>query len=109
MPPRYQARVRLSSVVGVLVVSALSSVANGQPAAAPPPPAPPAPPPPPAAMPAPSPPEASAAPVLDPNQPLAGVSDGAMFLRSPDNDFVFFPNGRLQVDSYFFSSDNKTP
>ena len=24
------------------------------------------------------------------------------FLRSPDNDFIFFPNGRLQVDSYLF-------
>jgi len=112
MPPKYQVRARFSStisVVGLLVVSALSSFANGQPAAAPPPPPalPPAPPPAPAAMPAPL--EASPAPVLDPNQPLAGVSDGSMFLRSPDNEFVFFPSGRLQVDSYFFSSDNKTP
>jgi hypothetical protein len=29
-----------------------------------------------------------------------------MFLRSPDNMFVFFPNGRLQTDGYFYKSDN---
>jgi hypothetical protein len=32
-----------------------------------------------------------------------------MFLRSPDNSFVFFPGGRLQVDGYFFKSRNKVP
>jgi len=43
-------------------------------------------------------------------EPLAGVSDQSMFLRSPDNTFVFLPNGRLQVDTYFYKSrDNKTP
>jgi hypothetical protein len=38
-------------------------------------------------------------------EPLAGVSNGSMFLRSPDNLFMFFPNGRLQTDGYFFRSD----
>jgi hypothetical protein len=35
-------------------------------------------------------------------EPLAGISDGNAFLRSPDNDFILFPNGRLQVDTYLF-------
>jgi phosphate-selective porin len=35
-------------------------------------------------------------------EPLAGVSDGSMFLRSPDNGFVLLPGGRLQVDGYAF-------
>ncbi len=39
---------------------------------------------------------------LVPAEPLAGFSDGNAFLRSPDNDFILFPNGRLQVDSYLF-------
>ncbi|HVU50045.1 MAG TPA: porin [Polyangia bacterium] len=43
------------------------------------------------------------APVVE--EPLAGVSNSNMFLRSPDNMFVFFPNGRLQSDLYFFKSD----
>jgi phosphate-selective porin len=37
---------------------------------------------------------------------LAGVSNQNMFLRSPDDMFVFFPNGRLQTDGYFFKSQN---
>jgi hypothetical protein len=56
----------------------------------PPPPAPMTPPPAPAAA----------------EEPLAGVSNQTMFLRSPDNLFVFFPNGRLQTDGYFYKSDN---
>jgi phosphate-selective porin len=36
--------------------------------------------------------------------PLAGVSDTVMYLRSPDNTFVLIPNGRLQVDAYFFKN-----
>jgi phosphate-selective porin len=32
-----------------------------------------------------------------------------MFLRSPDNMFVFLPHGRLQVDSYFYKSRNEAP
>ncbi len=44
-----------------------------------------------------------------PPEPLAGVSDGSMFLRSPDNGFVLFPSGRVQVDGYAFSSKNKVP
>ena len=35
-------------------------------------------------------------------EPLAGFSDGNAFLRSPDNDFILFPSGRLQVDTYLF-------
>jgi hypothetical protein len=35
-------------------------------------------------------------------EPLAGISDGNAFLRSPNNEFILFPNGRLQVDSYLF-------
>ncbi len=77
------------------------------PAEAPAPPAPPpvvAPPPgpAPAAAPPPGPPPAAA-------KPLAGFSDGVAFLRSPDNDFVLFPSGRLQVDTYLFHSANKVP
>jgi hypothetical protein len=68
-----------------------------------PPPPPPAPPPseaPSMAAPiaAPTPP----APPPDSAEPLAGFSDGNAFLRSPDNDFILFPNGRLQVDTYLF-------
>ena len=71
---------------------------------APLPPAPETPPPPPPAM---------VPVVVEPPPPsaetLAGVSDGNMFLRSPDNHFVLFPSGRLQVDGYAFSSKNKVP
>jgi hypothetical protein len=43
------------------------------------------------------------APVLPVSaEPLAGFSDGNAFLRSPDNDFILFPSGRLQVDTYLF-------
>ena len=35
-------------------------------------------------------------------EPLAGFSDGNAFLRSPDNDFILFPSGRVQVDTYLF-------
>ena len=55
---------------------------------APPPPAPPPPPPP-----------ASA-------EPLAGFSDQTAFLRSPDNQFILFPGGRLHSDFYAFKSDS---
>ncbi len=72
--------------------------------AAPPAPTPPAEAPPVAAVP----PPASAPPAVPPlvlpvsTEPLAGFSDGNAFLRSPDNDFILFPNGRLQVDTYLF-------
>ena len=61
-------------------------------------------------------PEAPAAPPPPPSlpastavasEPLAGFSDGAAFLRSPDNDFVLLPGGRLQIDGYFFHTDDK--
>ena len=44
------------------------------------------------------------APVVSPDsaEPLAGISDGNAFLRSPNNEFILFPNGRLQVDTYLF-------
>jgi hypothetical protein len=70
---------------------------------APPPPAAPTPPPAPVVVPAPVPVVVAAPPVAE--EPLAGVSNGTMFLRSPDNLFQFFPNGRLQNDGYFFHSD----
>jgi phosphate-selective porin len=44
-----------------------------------------------------------------PTEPLAGFSDQVAFLRSPDNSFILFPNGRLQIDTYVFSSHNKVP
>jgi len=36
--------------------------------------------------------------------PLAGISDGVAYLRSPDNTFVLLPNGRVQLDGYFFKN-----
>jgi phosphate-selective porin len=42
-------------------------------------------------------------------EPLAGLSDGTPFLRSPDGDFVLFPGAQFQVDVYTFRSKNKTP
>jgi len=47
-------------------------------------------------------------PVVDPglerdeDAPLAGYNNGAMFLRSRDSNFVFYPNGRLNIDAFFF-------
>ena len=92
----------------------------GEPPLLPPPTpeAPPAPPPPapvPAPPPAPPPPPAVVAPAPPPSleltlgEPLAGWSDGTAFLRSPDNLFFLFPNGRLQLDGLFYRSDDKTP
>ena len=40
------------------------------------------------------------------DEPLAGVSNGTAFLRAPDNSLVLLPNGRLQVDTYFYKTDN---
>ena len=48
-------------------------------------------------------------PVAVAAEPLAGFSDGTAFLRAPDNSFILFPSGRLQVDSYVFHSANKVP
>jgi phosphate-selective porin len=42
-------------------------------------------------------------------EPMAGFSDGVPFLRSPENSFILFPSGRLQVDTYVFHSANKVP
>jgi len=61
-----------------------------------------------AAEPAPAPaPPAAGAPTAE--QPWAGFSDGTAFLRSPDNAFILFPSGRLQIDGYFFHGENKNP
>lgn len=102
-----------------LLASSGSAFAQAPASAEPPPGAPPAAPPagaPPAAPPAAEAPPA--APVIVTNapvivtppaaaeEPLAGVSNQNMFLRSPDGMFVFFPNGRLQTDGYFFKSQN---
>ncbi len=53
-----------------------------------------------------------APPVVAPapiQEPLIGFNNGTAFIRSPDNGFILFPNGRLQVDGYFLRSDNLTP
>ena len=70
----------------------------------------------PAPMPAPAPvPMAAPTPMAPPpapaadSEPLAGVSNGTAFLRSPDGAFVFMPNGRLQMDGYFYKTDNANP
>mgnify|MGYP002137242779 CR=1 FL=1 len=44
----------------------------------------------------------------DQDAPLAGYTNGAPFIRSRDSNFVFFPNGRVNVDGFFFPnrSDN---
>ena len=108
-------------VVVVLLVSTQSSSAGAwpTPTSAPNPslaeaPSPPPPPPPPidtAPLAPPAPETLSTAPahIVTESEPLAGVSDGSMFLRSPDDAFVFFPNGRLQVDTYVFHSSDKVP
>jgi len=51
-------------------------------------------------------PRAAAAEGLTPDQPLAGWSNEMPFLRSPDNSFVLFPSGRLQIDGYFFRRES---
>jgi hypothetical protein len=38
----------------------------------------------------------------DEDAPLAGYTNGALFLRSRDSNFVFYPNGRLNIDAFFF-------
>jgi hypothetical protein len=82
------------------------------PADVPPPPPADVPPPPPAPMAAPAPMPAPMVPAPmapppppPPEEPLAGVSNGTAFLRSPDNAFILFPNGRLENDGYFYKSD----
>ncbi|MFO0586787.1 MAG: porin [Polyangiaceae bacterium] len=39
---------------------------------------------------------------LGPTDPIAGWTDGTPYLRSPGNNFVLFPSGRLQIDGYGF-------
>lgn len=38
----------------------------------------------------------------DEDAPLAGYTNGSLFMRSRDSNFVFYPNGRLNVDAFFF-------
>jgi phosphate-selective porin len=64
----------------------------------------PAPPPPPA-----PPPESKKPAEASGPEPLAGFSDGTAFLRSADNFFVLFPSGRLQMDTYFYKSEDAVP
>jgi Phosphate-selective porin O and P len=47
-------------------------------------------------------------PAAPAEEPLAGFSNGTAFMRSPDNAFILFPNGRLQTDGYFYKSDAPT-
>ncbi len=49
-------------------------------------------------------PMAADVPAVD-NEPLAGFSNGTAFMRSPDNGFILFPNGRLQSDFYVYKSN----
>jgi phosphate-selective porin len=93
---------------------AAAAPAPAAPAPMPPPPPPPPPPPvdvqpvpPPPPEPLPPPPPLTV--VVPTGEPLAGFSDGTAFLRSPDNAFVLFPAGRLQVDFYSFKTDNTKP
>ena len=102
------ARARAQDAPPIDVPSSDSDTPPAAPAA-PPPPAPPVAPPP-VAPPTPAAPEPSDAPkaVVDGmiDEPLAGVSNGTTFLRAPDNSLVLLPNGRLQVDTYFYKTDN---
>jgi hypothetical protein len=81
----------------------------------PPPPAAAETPPPVVVIPSPStpplPPVALSVPAATPatTDPLAGVSDQTAFLRSPDNEFILFPNGRLHLDGYFFKTGGPKP
>ncbi|MSP62126.1 MAG: hypothetical protein EXR72_17685 [Myxococcales bacterium] len=65
------------------------------------PPAAPAPPPPP--------PTATLPTALAPAAPLAGYSGGLFFLRDPNDWFIAYPKGRLQVDSYLFVNRGDAP
>src|SRR5262249_30421182 len=72
------------------------------------PPAPPPGAPPPAPMSAPPPAPIAApqpAPARPADEPIAGVGNGTMFLRSPANMFRFFPNGRRRRTGLFFHSN----
>jgi hypothetical protein len=115
-----QRRLFVSLVLSCSLAGALAAPAHAQapaPATGDPPPAPaeaPAPVPPSAEVPPPPPPPppplipmAPPEPPPPPTEPLAGVSDGSMFLRSPDHHFVLLPSGRLQVDGYAFSTKNE--
>lgn len=43
---------------------------------------------------------------FSPTDPLAGYTSDLAFLRSADNEFQFFPSGRLQVDGLFYKRDS---
>lgn len=44
----------------------------------------------------------------DQDAPLAGYTNGAPFIRSRDSNFVLFPNGRVNIDAFFFPSRGDT-
>src|SRR5450631_2429594 len=114
---RLPARLLTASVCAFLVAAPLAAraqtstlpptdISNQTPTPSPGAAPPPAPPPalPPEIAPPVAPVATPVAPALVPvsAEPLAGFSDGNAFLRSPDNDFILFPSGRLQVDTYLF-------
>lgn len=45
----------------------------------------------------------------DEDAPLAGYTNGQVFIRSRDSNFVLFPSGRLNVDSYFYLNRGEPP
>ena len=63
----------------------------------------------PVAVEAPAPPVVSVAPAAPPPAPLAGYANGSFFLRDPNDWFVLFPKGRLQVDWYNFLNRGDVP
>lgn len=40
---------------------------------------------------------------MTPQDPLAGISDNTFYVRSPGNEIVLFPQGRVQVDYYGYA------
>ena len=45
----------------------------------------------------------------DEDAPLAGYTGGAAFIRSRDSNFDLYPNGRLNLDGYFYPSRGEPP
>jgi hypothetical protein len=41
--------------------------------------------------------------------PLAGYTGGAAFIRSRDSNFVLYPNGRVNLDGYFYLNRGNPP
>lgn len=45
----------------------------------------------------------------DEDAPLAGYTGGAAFIRSRDSNFVLYPNGRVNLDGYFYLNRGDPP